>query len=286
MTGELLSKKTRQEFREYFARHTLRQIEMAFDGADITCVNDFDPPVSGERRRLVEHYYHSIDFTRWSDVCKVLQVYENVLADLEQAASNGGTWAEHAQASFAALRRWLTKDGYTYNDGRLTRSAGDVDLAEVGRIASRLDAPELQRQIDRMRAAAQEDPALAIGTAKELLETTCKTILEANQVEIAPEWDLPRLLKEARETLGLLPAQMPLEVRGAEIIRKLLGNLGTLGHSLAELRNLYGTGHGKHGKAKGLEPRHARLAVGAAATLATFLFETHQARPKSDTAAT
>jgi len=44
---------------------------------------------------------------------------------------------------------------------------------------------------------------------------------------------------------------------------------------LAELRGLYGTGHGKHGKASGLSPRHAKLAVGAAATLTTFLFETH-----------
>ena len=46
-------------------------------------------------------------------------------------------------------------------------------------------------------------------------------------------------------------------------------------NGLAELRGLYGTGHGKHGKTSGLSPRHAKLAVGAAATLATFLFQTH-----------
>ena len=31
-------------------------------------------------------------------------------------------------------------------------------------------------------------------------------------------------------------------------------------------------------KAKGLEPRHAKLAVGAASTLAVFLVKTHNAR--------
>ena len=52
---------------------------------------------------------------------------------------------------------------------------------------------------------------------------------------------------------------------------------------LAELRNLYGTGHGKDGKAQLLMPRHAKLAVGAATTLATILFETHkEARCKDD----
>lgn len=62
------------------------------------------------------------------------------------------------------------------------------------------------------------------------------------------------------------------------MIRRLLSNLGNIAQGLGELRNLYGTGHGKHGKSKGLNPRHARLAVGAASTLALFLFETHQER--------
>ena len=48
------------------------------------------------------------------------------------------------------------------------------------------------------------------------------------------------------------------------------------GNALAELRGLYGTGHGKHGKASGLNARHAKLAVGASSTLAIFLFETHK----------
>ena len=52
-----------------------------------------------------------------------------------------------------------------------------------------------------------------------------------------------------------------------------------MAQSLAELRNLYGTGHGKDGKSKGLAARHAKLAVGAAATVAVFLFETHKDRP-------
>jgi hypothetical protein len=52
-----------------------------------------------------------------------------------------------------------------------------------------------------------------------------------------------------------------------------LSNLGTIGNGLAELRGLYGTGHGKTAE---LSARHAKLAVGAAATLATFLFETHK----------
>lgn len=56
-------------------------------------------------------------------------------------------------------------------------------------------------------------------------------------------------------------------------------NVGTVVQGLAELRNAYGTGYGKHGRARGLQSRHARLAVGASGALATFLLETHLDRP-------
>jgi hypothetical protein len=56
----------------------------------------------------------------------------------------------------------------------------------------------------------------------------------------------------------------------------LLNNLASISNGLAEIRNLYGTGHGKHARSKGLQRRHARLAVGAASTLGVFLFETYR----------
>ncbi len=75
-----------------------------------------------------------------------------------------------------------------------------------------------------------------------------------------------------------VPESIPDSAKGADSIRRVLGNLATVTQGLAEIRNLYGTGHGKEGKRRGLAPRHARLAVGAATTLVTFLFDTHRAR--------
>jgi hypothetical protein len=80
------------------------------------------------------------------------------------------------------------------------------------------------------------------------------------------------------DELKLVPDGIKDEVKGAKSVKAVLGNLSTLVQGLAELRNLYGTGHGKGGSAKGLTARHARLAVGAATTLAIFLFDTHEDR--------
>lgn len=76
----------------------------------------------------------------------------------------------------------------------------------------------------------------------------------------------------------MLPDDIPDAAKGAAAIKKILRSLIPLVEGMAELRNLYGTGHGKVGHAKGLSPRHARLMVGATATLAEFLFDTHQQR--------
>jgi hypothetical protein len=157
--------------------------------------------------------------------------------------------------------------------GRLLAGAPTLDTLKVH--AKNLDAGHLATQIRRIEASVDSDPDLAIGTAKELIETVCKTILAERGQPISGTPDIPTLTKTTLKELKLVPDNVPDAARGSEIIKRLLSNLGTIGNGLGELRGLYGSGHGKHAKTSGLKPRHAKLAVGAAAALATFLYETH-----------
>lgn len=136
------------------------------------------------------------------------------------------------------------------------------------------DADEMLRQMTRMEAAIEADPALAIGTAKELVESTCKAILDARGGPATGREDLPRLVRRVAEELSLLPEDAAAS-RDADTVRRVLGSLATLSGSIAELRNSYGTGHGRLPGSPQLTARHAKLAVGAATTLAVFLYETH-----------
>jgi hypothetical protein len=131
-----------------------------------------------------------------------------------------------------------------------------------------------------MESAVANDPALAIGTAKELVETCCKTILVVRNVAFSRSAEVPELVKLTVKELELTPADIPDAAKAAETIKRLLSNLATVTQGIAELRNHYGTGHGKAAGSRGLGPRHAKLAVGAASTLAVFLAETHNERPR------
>jgi hypothetical protein len=141
-----------------------------------------------------------------------------------------------------------------------------------------LSADYIAQQMDRMEAAIEADPELAIGTAKEFVETICKTILSEVGNPAPAKADLPALVKLVRVQLELLPDNVHEKAKGADTIKAILASLGTTAQGLAELRGLYGTGHGKAASTTGLQPRHARLAVGAATTLGVFFYETWQYR--------
>lgn len=273
MARELISKRTRTSFREAFVGWTLREIGDEFDAEGFTADTTYVPPVGGARRSFVEQYYHRIDFGRLSDVTRLLAVYQEVLLRLQREASGTGWQRAAAQRRLDELLLRLKQDGFVFADGRILSTASSLHDAQG--IASRIDAPELNRQIERIRDSVEDDPALAVGTAKELVETVCKTILGERGVAVDPDWDVARLMKETRTVLRLLPEHVSDSSRGVDAIKKVLGSLSTIAHGLSELRNLYGTGHGRGAKARGVLPRHARLAVGAATTLAVFMFETH-----------
>jgi hypothetical protein len=135
------------------------------------------------------------------------------------------------------------------------------------------------QQIRRMQDSIESDPELAIGTAKELIETVCRTILEARGESFDGTADLPQLVKKTSKLLKLTPSDIPETAKASEIIKRLLSNLASIPQGIAELRNPFGTGHGKVAGTKGLLPRHARLAVGTASALAVFLLETHSEKP-------
>ena len=141
-----------------------------------------------------------------------------------------------------------------------------VPLNDVAEASSVLGVGELEKHAQRIRSTIHDDPAQAIGSAKELLETVLRTILGEFGEHAAG--DIPELLKRVQRKLKLDPASA--EGRpGADTIRRTLNNLGQVVIGVAEVRNLYGTGHGRSLAAE-LVRAHAKLVVNAAVTLATF----------------
>ena len=93
--------------------------------------------------------------------------------------------------------------------------------------------------------------------------------------------DVPQLTNIAMGALNLLPANIQEIDQGAAAIKAVLGNLRAIPTKLAEIRNPFGSGHGKSADFQGLEERHAKLAVGSSITFVDFIWSTYERHRKT-----
>ncbi len=139
-----------------------------------------------------------------------------------------------------------------------------------------LDASHIQSAWKKSLERRTTDPEGAITSARTLIESVCKHILDESGTSYDDGVELPKLYKATAEALNLAPSQHT-EV----VFRQVLGGCTSVVEGLGSLRNRLSDAHGK-GKV-GAKPaaRHAELAVNLSGALATFLLATWEARVQS-----
>jgi hypothetical protein len=148
-------------------------------------------------------------------------------------------------------------------------------VAKKVEIKRYLNTAYVNGKINTMTDSIHKDTDLAIGTAKELLETTCKSILKQKGIAIDTEWTLPQLFKATTNCLDFTPKEAGDPEKAEKAIRQILGGITSIVHGVAELRNGYGTGHGKDADFKGLEIKYAKLFVGIVSEIAILYLATN-----------
>ncbi len=143
-------------------------------------------------------------------------------------------------------------------------------------LALKFSSEYITHQSNLMVKMQKKNPTEAIGKAKELIESCCTTILEERQTPIDEEWSVQQLVKATMKILRLTPEDIAEDATEAKAIKGLLGNLSVISQNIATLRNKYGSGHGKSAHFRGLEERHAKLAIGSSVTLVDFLWTSHK----------
>jgi hypothetical protein len=257
-----VSRHTKHFIREYLVGEVLRTIDDLFRAEGFEPV-DHTLDIQGERRNSVEQFYAGIDWNSSEHVRRFLKVLDELARRMK---------SEGRENSRNELLERLTADGFDVDDRGNLRSATDLELS-----ASALDLKDysaVQVHFVRMRGAYADDPEAAIGHAKDLLESALKYALEECGVSLKGDETVPVLAKQAQKELGLHPESVAPTVQGFDSVTKVLGNLSSLAVGLAELRNLYGIGHGRQRKVSGIQERHGLLAVNAAIAYVDFLLST------------
>ncbi|WP_038842534.1 abortive infection family protein [Salinispora arenicola] len=168
------------------------------------------------------------------------------------------------------LRNALADDGYSL------QIAGDPVAAItdlwVKASPGLTDTAAVRAELVRLERALPDDPAAAIGRAKNLVEATAKLVLQRSGATVDDNDDLPALVHKASMAAGIHPNQAP-PMQHREQFLRVLGNLKAITQSLAELRNKVGDGHGSATVPTDITVAHGHLAARSAIAWTAFVLD-------------
>lgn len=142
------------------------------------------------------------------------------------------------------------------------------------KIKAYLNTDYVKSKIKIMSDAVYDNTDLALGTAKELIETTCKSILKEKSVAVDKNWDLSRLFKETINCLSFLDAkEVDNPEQATKSVKQILSGCNSIIQGIAELRNNYGTGHGKDENFKSLPSKYASFVAATVADIIIFILQ-------------
>lgn len=143
----------------------------------------------------------------------------------------------------------------------------------IDEMLSKFDANGIHFAWQKALERKAQDPEGAITISRSILESVCKHILHAKNIEFnETNIEISELYRLTSKELNLSPDQ-----HTEKIFKQILGGCSGIINGLGTLRNKHGDAHGSSPRAVKPKPRHAELAVNLAGTMSLFLISTFEA---------
>ncbi|EHM89499.1 hypothetical protein HMPREF0045_00164 [Actinomyces graevenitzii C83] len=269
MQREIISRRTRSEFRKLTTNSTVGQIEDAFRDEGFSPNSDPDFKDSSDRRLTANNFLNAVNWTDVNECDRAIRAMERILIPISPARQ-----FVHDISTWDAFTRYLKEDGWEITtEGKISPLTYQDQLSRLA-MSDLKDASAIHEQLERLRRS-QDDPAAVIGASKELIESTAKVILAELGKTYDPNAKFNKLVKLVQSELGLDPSTAK-GVDSEDSVKRILGGASSVALGLNELRNAgHGTGHGPATARVGLYARHARLAINAATLWCELVLETY-----------
>lgn len=224
--------------------------------------------IPGVRNHVVKTL-NALDLKDPPTVQRVLRAIQRMV-ELYQAS-------EKDRRKLILLHMSLEADGFALGQtSDLSIALGNLAAAAANALS---EMTGIRAEIRRLESSPPDDPAVAIGRAKNLVEATAKAVLTYRNAVVQKGDSIQALAAQAMEELNVHPKNVSTE---RDHVRRMLGRLQGIVQDLGSLRNEVGDGHGNATEPEGLEPRHGRLAVGSAVVWCSFMLEALSAPPSAE----
>jgi len=172
------------------------------------------------------------------------------------------------------LNTMFDKYGISYSTGGILRKIGTTGASKtLGELIRGRDFQAIDLEFDRALENANTDPREACSAACNVLESLFKIMIHDEKLTKPAKQDLKNLWKSVAEYLNFDPKKIE-----DDDLRKILSGMNSVVDGIGALRTHASAAHGSGKQIYKLEPRHARLAIHSAHTLATFVLESWDKR--------
>lgn len=169
------------------------------------------------------------------------------------------------------IRETLAADGISYLRGGELCTPGATPTHSLLEITTKNGLATVEIEIQRAISRVEDDPHAAVHYAGNVLEAALKAYLDSKGREYGGSDGLAELWRLAAEQIGLRPAEWD-----SKDLKKIASGLNSIVDGVAHLRNNKSGAHGKseeQARSFIVKPRHARLAIHAAHSVAAYVLE-------------
>jgi len=139
------------------------------------------------------------------------------------------------------------------------------------------DLASIEAEFSRALTNVESSPRDAVSAASNILESVCKVYIAEEGLELPAKQDLQPVWTTVRKHLGFDPSKLE-----DQDLQRILSGLISIVDGIGALRTHASSAHGAGKRSYKLQPRHARLAIHSAHTVALFILESWHKR-KSET---
>jgi Abortive infection C-terminus len=170
----------------------------------------------------------------------------------------------------------LEKHNLQYISGGIISDGRSAPSKSLSDLIKGKDIPAIEAEFNRALENVNSEPREAVSAACNILESIFKVYI-ADEGLIAPQkQDLQGVWKVVKADLGFDPSRIE-----DDDLKKILSGIFSIVDGIGAFRTHASSAHGQGRKLYNLEPRHARLAIHSAHTLALFVFETWDKKRKN-----
>ena len=189
------------------------------------------------------------------------------------------TWnTEQQDENKLRIEEALAKCQLRYIQGGIVSTSTASPSRSLQDIIKKYDIKSIDYEFDRALKSIETNPRDGISAACNILEAICKVYIEDEGLEMPSRLDLLPVWVVVRKNLGFNPQN--IEDRD---LKEILSGMFSTVNGIASLRSHASSAHSPGRKNYNIEPRHARLAIHSAHTIATFIMETWE-KKKDNTA--